>query len=164
MGHKVFRPKTAVREDKRQANEALGRSFCKTISEPVTNSDSSGKRKLGIPHASGLTDLMLAVPKGNQLESSALAAELVGKYPKRVIVVELVTAKASGRPVGEVVVIDQAQGMSAATLEEALDEIGGNKLQLSAGVTGRNLFGRGLSDVMRAHRDATVQTFDGKAL
>jgi len=164
MGHDVFRPKTAIREEKRQANEALGRSFCKTIAEPVTNSDSSGKRKLNIQHASGLVDLMMAVPKGSQMDTSALRAQLEGKNPKRVIVVELVTAKASGRPVGEVVVVDQAAGMSASMLREALDDIGGNKLHLSAGITGRNLFGRGLSDVMRAHTEALIQTFDGKQL
>src|SRR3989442_8701287 len=145
MGHDVFRPKTAVREEKRQANEALGRSFCKTIAEPVTNSDSSAKRKLNIQHASGLVDLMMAVPKGSQLDTSAIRAQLKGMNPKRVIVVERVTAKASGRPVGEVVVIDQAAGMSASVLREALDEIGGNKVHLSAGVMGCNLFGRGLS-------------------
>src|SRR6266550_457025 len=133
MGHDVFRPRTAPREEKRQANEALGRSFCKTIAEPVTNSDSSAKRKLGIEHASGLIDLMLAVPKGSQLDTHALRAQLEDKHPTRVIAVELVTAKASGRPVSEVVVIDKAEGMSAATLRQALDEIGGNKLHLSDG-------------------------------
>src|SRR2546428_9699858 len=85
MGHDVFRPRTAPREEKRQANEALGRSFCKTIAEPVTNSDSSAKRKLGIEHASGLIDLMLAVPKGSQLDTHALRAQLEGKHPTRVI-------------------------------------------------------------------------------
>jgi len=164
MGHEVFQPRTAVREEKRQAHEAVGRSLCKTIAEPVTNSDSSGKRKLKIPHASGLIDLMTAVPKGSQMDTSALRAQLQGRNPKRVIVVELVTAKASGRPVGEVVVVDQAEGMSRKTLHDALDDIAGNKLHLSNGVVGRNLFGRGLSDVMRAHKDGTIQTFDGKQL
>ena len=164
MGHDVFLPKTAVREEKRQANEALGRSFCKTIAEPVTNSDSSAKRKLNIHHASGLVDLMMAVPKGSQLDTSALRSQLKDRNPKRVIIVEVVTAKASGRPVGEIVVIDQAAGMSASVLREALDEIGGNKLHLSAGVTGCNLFGRGLSDVLRAHSEARIETFDGAQL
>jgi hypothetical protein len=164
MGHTVFQPKTAVREEKRQANEALGRSFCKSIAEPVTNSDSSAKRKHNIRHASGLIDLMMAVPKGSQMDTAALRAQLKGKSPRRAIVVELATAKASGRPVGEVIVVDQAAGMSTATLRQALDDIGGNKLHLSDGVTGRNLFGRGLSDVMRAHSQAIIHTFDGKQL
>src|SRR2546428_4972785 len=123
MGHDVFRPKTAVREEKRQANEALGRSFCKTLAEPITNSDSSAKRKHKIPQASGLIDLMLAVPKGSQLDTTALRTQLLERYPKRTIVSELVTAKSSGRPVGEVVVIDQAEGMSTASVKEALQDI-----------------------------------------
>ncbi len=72
MGHDVFQPRTAVREEKRQANEALGRSFCKTLAEPITNSDSSAKRKFNIPQASGLVDLMLSVPKGTQMDTDAL--------------------------------------------------------------------------------------------
>ena len=91
----VFHPRTAVREEKRQVNEALGRSFCKTLAEPITNSDSSAKRKLNIPHASGLVDLMLSVPKGTQMDTDALRDTLVGNYPRRVIVVEVVAAKSS---------------------------------------------------------------------
>lgn len=164
MGQKVFRPRTAVREEKRQANEALGRSFCKTIAEPVTNSDSSAKRKHKLPHASGLVDLMMKVQKGAQLDTSALRDQLRGKHPMRVITVEIVTARQNGRSPGEVVVIDHAQGMSPAQLKQALDEIGGNKLHLSAGVAGRNLFGRGLSDVMKAHESPVVWTYDGATL
>lgn len=164
MGHDIFRPKTAVREEKRQANEALGRSFCKTIAELVTNSDSSAKRKHNVQHASGLVELMMATPKGSQMDTAQLRSQIERKRHKRVIAIELATTKASGRPVGEVVVIDQATGMSEATLHQALDEIGGNKLHLSGGVAGRNLFGRGLSDVIRAHKEGIIQTFDGKQL
>ena len=164
MGHDVFRPKTAVREEKRQAKEAVGGSFCKSVAEPVTNSDSSAKRKHNIHHASGLIDLMMALPKGSQMDTSALRAQLQGRNPKRVIVIELATAKTSGRPVGEVVVIDQGEGMSRTTLHDALEDIGGNKLHLSGGIVGRNLFGRGLSDVMRAHSEAIISTYDGKQL
>jgi hypothetical protein len=164
MGHEIFHPKTAIREEKRQANEALGRSFCKTLSEPTTNSDSSSKRKLGIAHASGLVQLMLDVQKGSQMDTAALKTQLVGKYPKRRITIEVVTAKATGRPAGEVVIIDEGEGMSHDTLHKALDEIGGDKLSLSRGVLGRNLFGRGLSDVLRAHTQPLVQTWDGKQL
>jgi len=164
MGHDVFRPRTAAREEKRQANEALGRSFCKTLAEPITISDSSAKRKHGIPQASGLVDLMFGVPKGTQLDTSALRANLVGSRSKRVIVVEVVTAKSSGRPVGEVVIVDQAEGMSAHDLKVALSDIAGDRSDLASGVVGRNLFGRGLSDVMRAHHHAVVQTYNGKQL
>jgi hypothetical protein len=164
MSHQEFEPRTAAREDKRQAKEALGRSFCKTLAEPITNSDSSAKRKYNLPHSSGLIEMMLATPKGTLLDTCALRARLDGRYPKRRIVVEVVTNKLHGRPPGQIVVIDQAEGMSSATLRCALDDIGGDKLSLSGGAAGRNLFGRGLSDFLRAHSEARVSTYDGKEL
>ena len=165
MGHDVFRPRTAVREEKRQAYEALGRSFCKTLSELVTNSDSSAKRKFRIQHASGLVQLILQAPKGTQLDTSALRQQLVGGQPKRVIVLEVATAKTSGRPVGQIVVIDQAAGMNTAALKTALYDIAGDRSDLANGSAGRNLFGRGLSDVLRAHHtDAGIHTYDGRQL
>ncbi|MCC6125050.1 MAG: hypothetical protein IT426_08820 [Pirellulales bacterium] len=172
MGHEVFYPRTAAREEKRQANEALGRSFCKTLAEPITNSDSSAKRKLKIPQASGLVDFMLSVSKGTQMDTEALRARLKGRYPRRVVVVEVVTSKSTGRQVGEIVVIDQAEGMSTANVKRALYDIAGDRSDLAGGIEGRNLFGRGLSDVMRAHSikgqskdlQPLVQTFDGKEL
>ncbi len=167
-----FKPRTAAREEKRQANEALGRSFCKTLAEPITNSDASAKRKHEIPQSSGLVDLMLKTAKGTQLDTSSLRGTLSGRYPTRRILVDVVTAKSSGRPKGEIVVIDQAEGMSAATLRTALEDIAGDRADLTGGMVGRNLFGRGLSDVMRAHSERSrrkesqpvVQTFDGKEL
>lgn len=174
MGHAVFHPHTAPREEKRQVNEAVGRSFCKTLAEPITNSDSSAKRKLNLPQASGLVELMLSVPKGTQMDTDALRAKLAGNHPRRRILVEVVTAKSSGRQVGEVVVIDQAEGMSAACLREALEERAGDRIAQAGGMPGRNLFGRGLSDVMGAHAldfegcnrnlQPIVETFDGRQL
>jgi hypothetical protein len=164
MIHDSFEPRIAVREERRQANEALGRSFCKTLSELVTNSDSSAKRMHLLPQSNGLVELMLRVPKGNHLDTSALKSQLAGKQPKRRIVVEVVTARSHGRPAREVVVIDEAQGMSAQNLKTALEDIGGDRKDLASGMAGRNLFGRGLSDVLRAHQEAIVQTFDGKEL
>jgi len=164
MAIEEFRPRTAPREDRRQANEALGRSFCKTLSEPITNSDSSAKRKLSIPHASGLIELMFSVAKGDLLDTSSLKARLRGKYAERNIDVEVVTDKSHGRDVGELRIVDRAQGMNTVTLKGALDEIGGDKLALSGGTPGRNLFGRGLSDFLRAHNDARIWTYDGNEL
>lgn len=161
MNHIEFEPRTAAREERRQANEALGRSFCKTIAEPITNSDSSAKRKLNIPHASDLVDLMLSFRKGDLLDTSSLKARIRGSYAPRRIHVEVVTNKAHGRPAGTVRIMDCAQGMSRATLRSALDDIGGDKLDLSGGTPGRNLFGRGLSDFLRAHSEGRVATFDG---
>lgn len=159
-----FEPRIAVREERRQANEALGRSFCKTLAELVTNSDSSAKRKHLLPQSNGLVELMLRVPKGTHLDTSTLKSQLAGKQPKRRIVIEVVTARSHGRTAREVVVIDEAQGMSAQNLKTALEDIGGDRKDLAGGMTGRNLFGRGLSDVLRAHQEAVVQTFDGNQL
>jgi len=140
MGHDVFRPRIAKREEKRQSNEALGRSFCKTIAEPVTNSDTSAKKKFGLTDAngnllpSGLVELMFKVTKGTQLDTAELRAKLVGAQPKRRIVVEVVTAKSSGRPVGEVVIMDQAEGMSADALKRALEDPAGDRSDLAKGM------------------------------
>ncbi|HEV2350716.1 MAG TPA: hypothetical protein VG028_12815 [Terriglobia bacterium] len=164
MSHQTFEPVNAAREDKRQANEALGRSFCKTVAEAITNSDSSAKRKYNLPHSSGLVELMLATPKGTLLDTSAMKSHLAGKYLRRSITLEVVTNKSHGRPPGQIVIVDQAEGMSSTTLRSALDEIGGDKLSLSGGTAGRNLFGRGLSDFLRAHFDAKVSTYDGREL
>ncbi len=164
MRHTEFKPRTAVREEKRQATEAVGRSFCKTLAEPITNSDTSAKHKHSILHASGLVELMFLVPKGTQIDTAALRSQLKDKYPNRPIVLELVTAKSSGRSVGEVLLIDQGTGMSAAGLRTALEDIAGDRNEVSGGHARRGIFGRGLSDVMRAHSKPVVQTYNGKQL
>lgn len=112
MSHKEFEPRNAAREDRRQANEALGRSFCKTVAEPITNSDTSAKKKHNLVQSSGLVEILLATPKGTLLDSSAIKARLAGKYQQRTITLEIATNKSHGRPPGEIVIIDQAQGMS----------------------------------------------------
>lgn len=157
----VFSPKRAAREERREANEALGRSFCKSIAEPVTNSDSSAKRKFNLKHSSGLIELMLRTEVGQILDSSTLKAELKGNGPVREIHIEVVTSKKHKRPQRQLTITDNAQGMSRKALKAALDEYGGDKLELAGGDAGRNLFGRGLSDFLKAHKEAEVSTFDG---
>jgi hypothetical protein len=93
-------------------------------------------------------ELLFRVPKGNHLDTSALKSQLAGKQPKRRIIVEIVTARGHGRTPREMVVIDEAQGMSAQALKAALEDIGGDRKDLAGGMVGRNLFGRGLSDVL----------------
>ena len=107
---------------------------------------------------------MFQVPKGNHLDTGSLKSCLAGNTSKRQIILEVVTDKTHGRPARQIVVIDQAQGMSAAALKTALEDIGGDRKDLAAGQVGRNLFGRGLSDVMRAHQAARVETFNGVQL
>ena len=64
---------TAAREWQRQfAN--LVRSFAKTMTEAVTNSDSSYKRKYGLSDTSGLVDRLLKL-------SNVLGTKLVKKAP-----------------------------------------------------------------------------------
>lgn len=164
MPHQKFEPRTAVREEKRQVNEALGRSFCKTLTELIANSDSSAKRKHNLPQSSGLIDLMFQLPKGTQLDTFAMRKKLEGKHTQRSIMVEVVTARTSGRSLNEVVVVDGAQGMSTVALRTALEDIAGDRTDLHGKAVGRNLFGRGLSDVIRAHTDPVIQTFDGSQL
>ena len=164
MIHDTFEPRTAPRDEKRQVNEAVGRSFCKTLTELITNSDSSAKRKHGLDQSSGLIDLMFQTPKGTQLDTAVMREKLAGKHPRRTIKIEVVTDKRSGRLPNEVVVIDEAQGISATALKTALNDIGGDRTDIHAKAIGRNLFGRGLSDVMRAHADAVIHTFDGHQL
>ncbi|MBM3839770.1 MAG: hypothetical protein FJ398_17725 [Verrucomicrobia bacterium] len=160
----TFEPRLAAREERRQPNEAVGRSFCKTIAELITNSDSSAKRKHKLQQSSGLVGLMFGEAKGNHLNTAALKSQLAGKQPKRKIIMDVVTARSHGRTPREIVVIDEAQGMSAQELRMALEDIAGDRKDLAGGMTGRNLFGRGLSDVLRAHREAVVQTFNGEQL
>ena len=159
-----FEPRIAAREERRQANEALGRSFCKTLAELITNSDSSAKRKHKCPQTSGLVELMFQVPKGHHLDTAAPKLQLAAKYPERKIGIHVVTARNHGRPPREVLVVDDAQGMSATDLKTALEDIGGDRKDMAGGITGRNLFGRGLSDAMRAHQCSTVHTFNGTQL
>lgn len=164
MAHCEFEPRKAVRADKREAWEAVGRSFCKTLAELITNSDTSAKHKHGVPHASGLLDLMFSIKKGTQLDSATRRSQLEGRYPKRTIVVELVRSKKSDRPKNEVVVVDSGSGMSAMALRTALEEIEGDRSDIAGGRQRRGIFGKGLSDVLRAHEHSEVQTYDGRQL
>lgn len=164
MGHTTIEPRTAIREDRRQANEALGRSFCKTLTELITNSDSSAKRKHKLQQSSGLLDLIFRVPVGSQLDTAGLKSQLQGIHPSRTLTIEVVTARRHGRQQREIVVIDHAEGMSKDALQTALEDIGGDRIGLARGVASRSLFGRGLSDVMRAHQGSEIQSYDGRQL
>ena len=46
----------AAREKRRSVNQAVGRNFLKTTTEPLTNSDSALKNMAGVSHAAGLVD------------------------------------------------------------------------------------------------------------
>ena len=51
-----FEMKVAAREWARRFYTAVVKSFAKTVTEPITNSDTSFKRKHKLPDASGLRD------------------------------------------------------------------------------------------------------------
>src|SRR5438874_2017219 len=88
--------KVAGREMRRLVNSAVGKSFLKTATELFTNADSILKDKAGLPHATGLVQLILDVPKGAQLDTSALK-QSIKKSPRREIRLRLWTAGANAR-------------------------------------------------------------------
>ena len=65
----------AGREWKRQFYGAVVRSLAKTITEPVTNSDTSYKRKLKLPHASGIIEQALSVKKGTKFDLTEIVSK-----------------------------------------------------------------------------------------
>src|SRR5947207_4566811 len=91
-----FQVELAPREWQRQFANVV-RSFAKTVTEAVTNSDSSYKRKFGLPDSSGLVAEILKCPKGTRLDSAALRSK-VPPTPKREIQIHLYTAKGYERP------------------------------------------------------------------
>lgn len=56
----------APREWSRQVYTAVVKSLAKTITEPLTNSDTSYKRKFSLPDESGLVEKALALEKGTR--------------------------------------------------------------------------------------------------
>lgn len=44
-------------------NAAVGKNFFKTVTEPLTNSDSILKKQVGVPHAAGLIDELLKLKR-----------------------------------------------------------------------------------------------------
>src|SRR5437868_3927813 len=86
----------AAREWRRQFANVV-RSFAKTVTEATTNSDTSYKRKLDVPDASGLMSQILACPKGTRVDTAALRTQLP-KSKHREIQVHLYTANGHSRP------------------------------------------------------------------
>src|ERR1700733_15398232 len=97
----------AAREWARQFANVV-RSFAKTVTEAVTNSDSSYKRKLGLPDSSGLVAAILNCAKGTRLDSAALRSQLP-KTQKREIQIHLYTAKGHHRPPKSCDIVDTAE-------------------------------------------------------
>src|SRR5207249_10849860 len=94
MGKKVI--KVAAREKRRMVNAAVGKNFLKTVTEPLTNSDSILKKQAGLPHAAGLVDELLELRRDQRVDTSDLKAG-IPKQSKRQIVVEVTTAGSNAR-------------------------------------------------------------------
>lgn len=153
-----FEIRPAAREWSRQFHNVV-RSFAKTITEAVTNSDTSYKRKFNIPDSSGLVDLILNQQKGTKFNSSELKKQLVGKYPKREIQIRLYTAKGHEKESRTCQIVDFAEGLSPEKLQLAFKEYAADKSSVSEGRPGRSLFGRGISDVLLGHKRGEFSSY-----
>lgn len=153
-----FEMKMASREWARQFYTAVVKSLAKTITEPVTNSDTSYKRKLGLPDASGIVDGTLSFKKGTLFDLSDSKAKLVRPELERSIEIHIYTAKGHGRESRTCEIVDAAEGLSPDQLKEAFEFFAADKSKVSKGKPGRSLFGRGVSDVLLGHKKGTFFT------
>jgi len=151
--------KLAAREWLRQFYTSVVRSFAKTVTEPITNSDTSYKRKLSLPHASGLVEKALALKKGTKFDLSPIKAAMKGTVPAREIEIHLYTAKGYDRPSRTCEIVDFAEGLSVEELKAAFEEFAADKSGVSKGKPGRSLFGRGVSDVLLGHQEGTFFSY-----
>jgi len=151
--------KMAPREWARQVYTAVVRSLAKTVAEPITNSDTSYKRKFSLPDASGIVDAALAFQKGAKFDLSQAKAELKGRLSEREIHIHLYTAKGHGQPPGTCEVVDYAEGMNPGELTKAFEEFAADKAGVSKGRPGRSLFGRGVTDVLLGHKQGEFYSY-----
>jgi hypothetical protein len=137
----------AGREKRRQTNKAVGGSFLKTITELLTNSDSALKKHLGLTHAAGLVEAILAMKPGDRLNTELLKKSLPKRREGKIIV--QIYSKQLGRfPSRTCQVIDYGPGMSEAELDRNFSAYAKAK---AIGEQTRSLFGRGALDVFLYH-------------
>ena len=141
----------AAREKKRSVNAAVGKSFAKTVTEPVTNSDSALKKLGHASHASGLVEELFGLSVGDALISSD-AKLAIATTAKRVIIIEVFTAGKDNRLCR---VCDLGGGMTYAEVRKNFGKYAEAKAK---GQKTRSLFGRGALDVMLYHDDAKIYT------
>jgi hypothetical protein len=139
----------APREKRRSIYSAVGNSFLKTLTEPITNADSILKKQARAPHAAGLIDQMLQLKVGDRVNSAELKAR-IAKRPVRTIKVEIAT---SGRDSRRCRIIDTGSGMTAAELDQKFGTYAEAKAK---GERTRSLFGRGALDVLLHHAESTI--------
>lgn len=141
--------KWAAREKRRSVTKGVGKSFLKSVTEPITNSDSILKKKAGVEHSAGLVDHVLKVSNGQQLDTEILKRR-ISKAAKRRIVLEVITA---GRLNRRCRIIDCGLGMTKAEIEEKFGDYAEAKAK---GEKTRSLFGRGALDVLLYHTHAFI--------
>lgn len=147
----------APREKRRSVNLAVGRNFLKTLTEPITNSDSAIKKQAGVPHSSGLVDSMLSLSLNERIDTSELKNRLPKTAPRN-IVVQVTTA---GKDARLCRVIDTGPGMSSVELEEKFGSYASAKAR---GEKTRSLFGRGALDVLLYHEDSVIYSVQESVL
>jgi hypothetical protein len=148
MSKKVI--KVAPREKRRMVNVSVGKNFLKTVTEPLTNSDSILKKRAGVAHAAGLVDELLKLKRGQRVDTSELKKR-IPKQQKRQITLELTTSGINGRRLCRV--IDAGLGMTATELETNFGSYAEAKAK---GERTRSLFGRGALDVLLYHKDSVI--------
>lgn len=152
MGKKLRKViKWAPREKRRTVGSAVGRNFFKTITEPITNSDSALKNLLGVDHSSGLVESMFGLRVGDRIDTSSLANNIQTRKPGKIIL-ELSTA-IKGKTARLCRIIDAGPGMSAEELEKKFGTYAEAKAK---GEKTRSLFGRGALDVLLYHNDSVI--------
>ncbi len=154
-----FEMKMASREWLRQFYTAVVRSIAKTITEPVTNSDTSYKRKLDLSDASGIVDEALSIKKGTMFDLSNIKASLMDSKLERNIDIHIYTAKGHGRESRTCEIVDFAEGLSSDQLKDAFEVFAADKSTVSKHRPGRSLFGRGVSDVLLGHKQGTFFSY-----
>ncbi|HDZ21509.1 hypothetical protein LCGC14_0124390 [marine sediment metagenome] len=143
---------TATREVLRLANEGVGKSFLKTITELTTNADSALKDQACVAHASGLVELLLDLKVGDFVETSQLKKKIPHASTRK-IVIQVYATSTHGMPGRTCRVIDAGPGMTEQELDQKFGEYASAKAK---GKQTRSLFGRGALDVFLFHDEAEI--------
>jgi hypothetical protein len=139
----------AGREIRRMANAGVGRSFAKTVTEPLTNSYSNLKKQANVAHKAGLVDKILELKEGD----AVVTFELKKALPPRKLPPICIYVSTHGRTSRRVRVVDQGTGMSADELEYNFGRYAEAKAR---GEGTRSLFGRGALDVLLYHEQSEI--------
>lgn len=139
----------AGREKRRLVGAAVGRHFLKTLTEPLTNSDSILKKHAGLSHSSGLVSECLKLQPGDIFNTADIKGR-ISKTKLKKIRVEIFTTGKKSRICR---VIDAGSGMSRDEIEQKFAKYAAAKAK---GENTRSLFGRGALDVLFYHEEAKI--------